>query len=455
MASMIMDQSLKKLRSDLLSIAESAIASVSPYDAILGHLSLHNYTLSIDKERVYLENYKRIFILGAGKASLGMAAGLEKILGDKISGGLITAIDGQQSALKRVKTITSAHPIPDQGSLMAASKTLEIAASLGAHDLAICLLSGGASAMWAKPAGNLTREDKIRVNRALINSGANIAEINTVRKHISAIKGGNLAKAAYPATTIALVISDVFDNDLGTIASGPTAPDPTTFRDAVSIIEKYGLRDKIPDSVMGYLKSGSRNEIPETPKPGDKIFDRVTNFIIAENRRALEAASITARQLGYNTYVIPATVVGEARDAGRDLAKFMLRSLEAGKIISPPAVIISGGETTVTVRGKGKGGRNQELALSAGLEIDGRNNMVFASIGTDGIDGPTDAAGAMVDGGTINRGNAAGMQASQYLSTNNSYAFFEKLGDLIKTGPTGTNVMDMQLAVIGGQKEDR
>ncbi len=443
-----MNDKLTKSRSDLLKIVKSAIASVKPRDAILRHVSLHSNLLSIDEDEIGLDVFKRIFVIGAGKAAGGMAAGLEKMLRGLIYDGVIATGKGPQPKLKHIELMESAHPIPNQSSLKAAEAALAMAGSLGADDLAICLLSGGASAMWTKPAGSLSLDDKIRTTRLLINCGADIAEINTVRKHLSSIKGGWLARAIYPARAITLAISDVIGDDPATIGSGPTVADRTTYRDALSVIEKYNLTAEIPAAILKHLNMGLNGSLPETPKPGDADLPSNDFFVIASNRQALEAAEKAARKLGYNAYIYPKAISGEAKDAGRTLARLAAGVLDKKEPVYPPAAIIFGGETTVTIMGNGKGGRNQELALAAAIEIDGRSDIAFASIGTDGIDGPTDAAGAVVDGSTINRGERIGLSAMDHLRANDSYTFFRELGDLVQTGPTGTNVMDIQIAII-------
>jgi glycerate 2-kinase len=451
-----MNDRLTKSRADLLKIAKSAIASVKPRDAILKQVLLQSNLLSIGEKEIDLSAYKRIFVIGAGKAAAGMGAGLEKILRGMIYDGVIATGKGMRAILRHIESMEAAHPIPDLSSLKAAEAALEMAGSLNADDLAICLLSGGASAMWTKPAGFLSLDDKIRTTRSLINCGADIAEINMVRKHLSTIKGGWLARAISPARTITLAISDVIGDDPSIIGSGPTVPDRTTYRDALSVIEKYDLAAEIPDPVLKHLNSGLKGEIAETPKPGDPDLPSNDFFIVASNQLALDAAEKAARKLGYNTHICPVAVSGEARDAGGALALMAAQVLERKEPLPPPAVIICGGETTVTLRGKGKGGRNQELGLAAAIEIAGQNGITLASIGTDGIDGPTDAAGAIVDGTTIERGRRLGLSASDHLLENDSYTYFQKLGDLIQTGPTGTNVMDLQIAIIGDQKkEDR
>ena len=311
------------------------------------------------------------------------------------------------------------------------------------EDLIVCLISGGASALLPFPAPPVTLAEKQAVTRLLLHCGANIHEINCVRKHISRIKGGQLARLAYPATLVTLILSDVIGDDLDVIGSGPTAPDPTTFADARAILEKYRIWSKLP-SVRQILSSATA----ETPKPGDKTFRKTQNVIVGSNALAVDAAAHEARRLGFHTLVLSTFLEGEAREVARVHASIAKEIRTSGRPVKPPACVISGGETTVTVRGRGRGGRNQEFALAAALAIAGLRDTVILSAGTDGSDGPTVAAGAIADGTTIARAEALGHSAAAFLANNDSYSFFDALGDLVKTGPTGTNVADMQVILV-------
>ncbi len=294
------------------------------------------------------------------------------------------------------------------------------------------------------PAPPVTLKQKQQTTQLLLDCGADIHEMNCIRKHISRVKGGQLARLAYPATVLTLILSDVIGDDLDVIGSGPTVPDRSTFADARAILVKYGIQNKVPPEVRARLNA---NE-PETPKPGDKIFKRVQNLIVGSNRLAVDAAAAEARALGYRTMVLSTFIEGETRDVARVHAAIAKEMRAAGNPLKPPACVISGGETTVTIRGKGLGGRNQEFTLAAAIDIAGLKNVAILSAGTDGIDGPTDAAGAFADGATVAQAKAAGMDASEFLANNDSYHFFERLGNLIKTGPTGTNVADIRIMLV-------
>ncbi len=290
--------------------------------------------------------------------------------------------------------------------------------------------------------------DKAKTTSLLLASGADIHEMNAVRKHLSGIKGGRLAAAAFPAATVTLAISDVVGDELSSIGSGPTVADHSTFAKALSIVEKYGLGARMPEAVMRRLKNGATGEIEETPKPGDPALSRAYSCVIASNEIALEAAKEAAQDLGYASTILSSRVTGEAREVGVWLASLARQVKSGDGPISPPAMLLSGGETTVTLKGSGRGGRNQELALSAAIALDGSDGLAVASVGTDGVDGVTDAAGAFADSTSIERGKRLGLAANSFLEANDSYSYFEALGDMIVTGPTGTNVMDIQVVVI-------
>ncbi len=374
-----------------------------------------------------------------------MGQAVERLLGGRIRGGLINVKHGHTAKLRRVELNECGHPIPDHAGELGAQRIAGIARQAGADDLVICLISGGASALMPLPAPPVTLAEKQETTRLLLECGANIHELNCVRKHISAVKGGQLAQLAYPATVLTLILSDVIGDDLDVIGSGPTVPDRSTFADARAILAKYGISGRLPAGVRSRLAS----DAPETPKPGDKTFDRVQNLIVGSNRLAVDAAAHEARALGYRTLVLSTFIEGETRDVARVHAAIAKEIRASGRPLKPPACVISGGETTVTIRGKGLGGRNQEFALAAALDIAGLKDVVVLSAGTDGTDGPTDAAGAIADGSTIARAEAAGLDAAAHLARNDSYRFFGRLGDLIKTGPTGTNVADVRIMLVG------
>jgi hydroxypyruvate reductase len=429
------------LRSQALRIFQTAVRAAAPREAVLRHLRLIRNTLIAGRKHYRLNAFRNVYVVGAGKASARMAQAVERLLGKRISGGLINVKYGQAATLRRIRINECGHPIPDSNGQAGAERIAEILREAGSDDLVICLISGGASALLPVPAAPVRLEDKQATTRLLLESGANIHEMNCVRKHISEVKGGQLAKLAYPAAVLTLILSDVVGDDLDVIGSGPTVPDRSTFADARNIIEEYGLWKRIPKTVAERLGS----DVPETPKPGDPIFAKVQNLVVGSNSLAVDAAARQARALGFHTLVLSTFLEGEARQIARVHAAIAKELRASGRPVKLPACVISGGETTVTIRGNGQGGRNQEFALAAAMDIAGFEDMVILSGGTDGIDGPTDAAGAIADGTTIARAEALGHHPAEFLANSDSYHFFESLGDLIKTGPTGTNVADIQI----------
>ena len=423
-----------KLRKQAMGMLRAALAAADPAGAVVRALEAGRY-----------DRYRRILVVGAGKAGHTMARAAERVLGSRITAGLINTKYGHVAKLRRIELNECGHPVPDERGVEGARRIAEIAAQAGADDLVICLISGGASALMPLPAEPVTLGEKQETTRLLLASGANIHEINAVRKHISRIKGGQLARLACPATVEALLLSDVIGDDLDVIGSGPTAPDASTFARALEILDKYGIRQKTPAAVRERLELGAAGEIPETPKPGDQVFRRTRNRVIGSNRLAVDAAARHARELGFHTLVLSTFVEGETREIARMHAAIAREIAVANRPIKRPACIITGGETTVTLRGNGLGGRNQEFALAAALDIAGLENVMVLSAGTDGTDGPTDAAGAIADGRTLARGPCA----AAFLANNDAYHYFEPLGDLIKTGPTGTNVMDVRIVLVG------
>jgi hydroxypyruvate reductase len=425
-------------------IFQAALRAADPVRAVQDHLTLRAGVLLCRSARYRLRDFDNVYVVGAGKASVRMAAAIEQILGTAIRGGLINTKYGHARKLRRVQVNECGHPVPDANGQAGAERIAAIARAATSRDLLIVLISGGASALLPLPAPPVTLAEKQSVTRSLLECGATIHEINTVRKHISAIKGGQLARLAHPATVLTLILSDVIGDDLDVIGSGPTVPDRSTFADASAVFEKYGIARKTPPSVLARLSDCAE----ETPKPGDSIFRKVQNRIIGSNRLAIDAAARAARTLGYRTSVLTTTLDGEAREVANVLAAVAREIRSTGQPSRAPACILSGGETTVTIRGSGRGGRNQELALAAALGIAGLKDVVILSGGTDGTDGPTDAAGAIADGSTIARAQASGLDAARFLADNDSYRFFDSLGGLIKTGPTGTNVADLQIVLV-------
>ncbi|MEM3371089.1 MAG: glycerate kinase [Candidatus Korarchaeum sp.] len=445
-----LSQKDRNARRSLLLSLDKAIASADPYKSVSSRFSdksIFQMTKSIE-----LKDFRKIFVVGAGKAGGMMAKAVEDKLGEVISEGWVNVPAKTERAvsISKIRLNPAGHPIPDEGSLRGAKEILRIASTAGENDLVIVLISGGGSALMEYPMQGISLEDLREMNRLLVLSGADIKEINTVRKHVSMIKGGRLAEAAYPATLVSLIISDVIGDPLDTIASGPTAPDETTFQDAWEVLRNYSLIEKMPSSIVKVIRDGMEGKIPETPKPGDPIFENVTNIIVANNLKAIQAAEGVLRGLGYNTLLLGSRIQGEARYIGKMLAGLAASIKNEGVPIPPPAAVLMGGETTVTVTGKGVGGRNQELVLGAARHLAGLDGVAIASMGTDGIDGISDAAGAICDGHTLERALREGLRPEDYLRNNDSYTFFSWLGDTIITGPTLTNVMD----VIGIVVED-
>lgn len=430
-------------------IIETAIAAVDPRAAVHRALRRRGNVLRLGGKRYELTRLRRILVIGAGKAAAPMAAAVEEVLGPRVTGGLVSVKDGYAVPLRRVELVEAGHPLPDGRGQHAAERMLRIAQDAHDGDLVLGLISGGGSALLPAPVDGLSLEDKIAVTDLLLRSGATIVEINTVRKHLSRIKGGQMAKAVAPAQLAVLVLSDVIGNPLDAIASGPAAPDPTTYADALAILHRYAIEAKIPAAALDHLRRGAAGEIPETPKPGDPIFSRVHTVIIGSNEYAARAAATAARRRGYRAVLLTTSLDGEAREAGRLLASMARSVQDAGLPVRPPVCLIAGGEVTVTVRGNGRGGRCQELALAAGVSIAGRRGVLIAGVGTDGTDGPTDAAGAYATGDTLERAGAQGLDARAALANNDAYPFFGALGDLIVTGPTRTNVNDLYLVLVG------
>jgi glycerate 2-kinase len=440
------------LRSAARSIFRFSLKAVDPFYAIKKQVKLVEDNLWVKDNFYNLKEIKRILVIGAGKASAPMAQAVEKILGPRIHKGVVVTKHGYVVPLKRIQLVEGGHPLPDRGGIEGTKRILKLISNLRQNDLVICLVSGGGSSLFVSPSPGISLKDKKELTDQLLRCGANIQEINAIRKHISRVKGGRLAQLAYPAYVITLILSDVIGNKIDSIASGPTAPDTTTFSDCLRIIQKYKLKDKIPGSIYDHLKKGTQGKTEETPKSGDPIFKKVRNFIIGSNALALEAAKQKAEELCFNTVILSKPVSGDTTRAAVRHANLAKGVQEKGDPVSPPACLVSGGETTVKIRGRGLGGRNQEFVLVGATKIAGMKNMVMLSAGTDGTDGPTDAAGAICDGKTIERALQKGLDPKQYLNNNDSYHFFQKLGDLLKTGPTNTNVMDIHLILVGTKR---
>ncbi|HEU4344963.1 MAG TPA: glycerate kinase [Candidatus Binatia bacterium] len=440
--------SLQDLRRDAREIFAAALKAADPIDATQRHLRIEGNLLLIGERSYDLSQYDRLFIVGAGKASARMALALQELLGERLSGGIVIVKRGYAVSVENIDIVEAGHPIPDQAGVDATEKIIALLRQTGERDLVLCPLSGGGSALLTSPVTGISLEAKQRTTEALLQCGAAIQEINSVRKHLSKVKGGRMAKLACPSDLIALILSDVVGDPIDAIASGPTAPDPSTFKNCLEIIRRYALGAKIPGLVRDFLTRGTRGEVEETPKPGDDIFDRVHNFIVGNNQLALSAARQKAEALGYHALALSSSIEGEARVVAQDHAAIARQIRSSGKPVVPPACVISGGETTVKVLGDGLGGRNQEFALSAALEIADLEGVVVLSGGTDGTDGPTDAAGGIVDSTTLKRAKTKALEARDFLDRNDSYHFLQATGDLLVTGPTFTNVMDIRLVLV-------
>jgi hydroxypyruvate reductase len=440
---------LKALHRDARQIFQAAVASVDPETAVRRHITRKDGFLQVASAVFRLDDFQQIFLVGAGKATAPMARAMEDLLADRVTGGAIVVKDGHGMPLKSTTVVEAGHPLPDRRGVAGSEAVLAIADAAGPRDLLICLISGGGSALMTAPAEGISLDDKQDATRRLLACGATIHEINTVRKHLSRIKGGLLARKAYPATIVSLILSDVVGDDLDVIASGPTVPDTSTFAAAGEILQRYGIWESVAPSVRIRLEKGSEGSIEDTPGSEDPIFSNGSQVLVGTNMHALKAAAGAAAELGYQPLILTSKLEGEAREIARMLGAMAKEMVASGHPLAAPACILCGGETTVTLRGNGKGGRCQELALAASLPLKGLRHCLVLAGGTDGNDGPTDAAGAIVDGQTLAMAEAKGMQARDYLDRNDAYHFFQALDDLLITGPTRTNVMDVYMVLAG------
>jgi hydroxypyruvate reductase len=402
--------------------------------------------LQVGSRQYNLNEFRRVFLIGVGKAAAAMASAADQILRDRISGGLIVVKEGYAGTgrfASPVAVIESGHPLPDERGVVGARRMIALLEDTRPDDLILCLISGGGSALLPAPPPGVTLADLQSLTAALLASGANISEINTLRKHLDRLKGGQLARLAAPAHLITLILSDVVGDPLDVIASGPTVPDPTTFADAREILDRYRLLSQVPAGILAHLERGRQGEIPENPGPDDPLFRNVDHFVIGNNLQAADAAVRQAGEEGFAALLLTTFLQGEARQAGRTLAAIARQVARTGQPVGHPACLVAGGETTVTLQGEGRGGRNQELALAAVTDLAGLPDVALVTLATDGGDGPTDAAGAVATGETLARARQAGLDPSDYLARNDSYHFFAALGDLLKPGPTMTNVNDL------------
>jgi hydroxypyruvate reductase len=433
----------RRWKSQLEAILGAALDAVDPVNAIKAQLAREDNALRVG-DRVYnLQDYRRIFVVGAGKASAGMAQAVEQVLGERVTAGTVNVKYGYVAPTRYITLHQAGHPLPDENGVTGTRRMADLLGDAGADDLVICLISGGGSALMTLPVEGVTLADLKALTDALLRCGATINEINAVRKHLDQVKGGGLARLADPAPVIALLLSDVVGSPLDVIASGPTVPDTSTFADACSVLEKYGIEAVVPPVIADRLRRGRDGELPDTPKAGDPLFDKTQTLVVASNEVAAQAAINRAQALGFNTLLLSTFVEGEAREVARVLAGVAREIAHSGQPIARPACVVAGGETTVTIRGQGKGGRNQELALAAALAIQGVPDVAVVTLATDGSDGPTDAAGGLADGTTVQRGRALGLEAAHYLRNNDAYPFLAAVGDLLITGPTNTNVNDL------------
>ena len=473
----------------LISVMTAALRAVDPQEAVRAHLVRTGSTLRVGEEEILLDSVDRIVVVGAGKAGMPMVAAFQEALGDRIADGLVTveyghstggtpwqirferrpsSSDERASAAipmksasspageKCVRIVEAAHPIPDSAGLAAAQAIRDLAKSLGSRDVLLVVLSGGASALLPLPAEGITLADLQALTDLLLRCGAEIGEINTVRKHCSQLAGGQLARWAAPARTVSLVLSDVVGNPLGSIGSGPTVADPSTFADALTVLRRYGIEDAAPASISAHLRRGATGAIADTPKPGDPLFARTTTVVVGDNQRAAMAAVRRARDIGWHSDLLTTYLQGEAREVGKVMAALAQGIARGQSDCTAPTCLILGGETTVTLRGEGKGGRNQELALAAAIALNRYDmpdslDVSVVSLATDGTDGPTNAAGGRATLHSVKRALALGLDPLAALADNNSNPLLAALGDLLVTGPTQTNVNDLVLVSVLGR----
>ncbi len=440
----------RDLRADARAILDAALEAADPYRAVKNALSLEGDRLRAGGREYDLGRFGRIVCVGAGKAGAPMAQALEEVLGDRLAAGRLVVKDGHGGPTRVVEILEASHPVPDERGVAAGGKVAELVRANAAEDtLFFCLLSGGGSALLVSPAEGVTLADKQETTRLLLACGADIGEINAIRKHLSRLKGGGLARLCQPGTVISLIVSDVVGDRLDVIASGPTVGDTSTWRDCREILARYGIWDQVPGTVRGRIEKGLAGELAETPKPGEPELALVSNLIVAGNRGALDHAAAKAGELGYAPLILSSTIEGETADVARMHAAMGREARDTGHPAAPPCCLISGGETTVTLgEGAGKGGRNQEFALAAALDLQGLSGVLALSAGSDGTDGPTDAAGAQADGATCARAREMGLNPRSHLARHDAYPFFQALDDLIVTGPTRTNVMDVRLVLV-------
>jgi hydroxypyruvate reductase len=435
-------------RRQIVSILEGALDAVDPATAVKRHLRREGDVLWIADVRYDLSAFSDIYVVGAGKAGAPMAQAVEETLGDCITAGYMNVKYEYALPTQHVELTEAAHPIPDEQGVEGARRIAELLDEAGADDLVLCLISGGGSALMTLPVEGVTLGDMKALTDALLRAGATINEINAIRKHVDRLKGGKLARLASPARVASLILSDVVGDPLDVIASGPTVPDTSTFTEAYALLERYDLLETVPSSIVEHLRRGRQGQIEETPKPGDVIFGASQNVVVASNEIAARAAANKAMDLGFSALLLSTFVEGEAREVAKVFVALAKEIRNSGNPTPCPACLVAGGETTVTLRGEGKGGRNQEMALSAAIGLEGFEDVAIVCLATDGTDGPTDASGALADGDTLQRARERGLDAWSYLAKNDSYHFFAPLDDLLMTGPTNTNVNDLTFVFV-------
>ena len=430
----------------IVRIINSALSAVNPFSAVMNTLAKRDRLNGIPLQEINLSDIRQIKVVGSGKAGYPMAEAVHENFGAKIAAGIVVVKDGYTKSsdlLNNIKVVEAGHPLPDQRGVGAAQEIINLLSNSKAEDLVICVFSGGGSALLVSPVHGVSLAEIQQLTELLLASGATINEINTLRKHLDRIKGGQLARIASPARVLCLVLSDVVGDPLDVIASGPTVPDPSTYQDALDILDRYQILDRVPSAIRSHLELGLRGEVDETPKPKEEFFSNVHNFIVGSNQTASKSAVVQAKNEGFNTLILTNYLQGEANQAGKFLGSILRQMALKDQPIPRPACIVVGGETTVTLNGDGMGGRNQELALGAVKELDGLEDVALITLATDGGDGPSDAAGAVVTGSTFSRATSNNLDLKEHLSNNNSYNFFLPLGDLLITGPTMTNVNDL------------
>jgi len=437
-------------RADMLAILDAALDAVDPYAAVARAVERRGHLLRVEGRSFDLARCRALYLLGAGKAGSPMARALEDRLGERLHAGLVVVKEGHAEPTRIVQVLEAGHPVPDDRAVEAGRRILALAHRAREDDLVFCVLSGGGSALLEMPAPGIPLDDLQATTQVLLACGATIHEINVLRKHLSQIKGGQLARAVHPAWLVTLVLSDVVGNPLDVIASGPTVPDASTWQDAWAVVTRYGLEERLPPAVVARLRAGLRGQVPETPKPGDPVFERTCTLVVADNAQAAQAAREQAASLGYHALVLTTYLEAQAAEVGKMLAALGKEVLLRGNPVSAPACLVLGGESTVVLgEHPGKGGRNQEVALAAALALEGVDRHIqVAALATDGTDGPTDSAGGLVDGTTCARARAQGMEPLDHLRRHDAYPLLQRVGDMLFTGPTRTNVNDLYVVLV-------